>query len=528
MTIISRTTALLVLGAVLAGAGGVPAQSQTRKKTRTEQSASRKKGNGKQNTSRAKKSSGQRAARQQKDTESKASLERRQKATQQEIAETRRKIQENDRAVRRNVNELGKLQGDIDQSRAQVTEYSRKVSLLQKNLDGLNAMISGHEAELARLRSEYLKAVKKMRLKKSSKSTLAFIFSSKSFGEARRRIRYLREFSAWRQRQSEQITSKVTALKQEREEYARNKQMQDRALASQQSAQRALESQYRQKDALVVELKANGAALKNHLARKQAEVNDLRNRVAALIAAEQRAAEQKRLEAERLAEAQRQAEEQRKLELAKAEKEKADAAKSKSSGPVLADNSDKNKSKAEQPKRAKKTKESTRRRRPKQESVPVKETRNQSGSDKTVASAAQSGSGFASMRGKLPRPVAGQFRIISRFGQHSLPDLPNVMYDNPGIDAEVAAGATAQAVYGGKVSGVYVIPGFQTVVIVNHGNYYTVYGNLSGAAVKVGDVVKAGQGVGRVAASEDNPSVGQIHFEVWKNRDKQDPAGWIR
>lgn len=524
MTIISRTTALLVLGAILAGAGGVPAQSQTRKKTRTEQSASRNKGNGKQNTSRAKKSSGQRAARQQKDTESKASLERRQKATQQEIAETRRKIQENDRAVRRNVNELGKLQGDIDQSRAQVTEYSRKVSLLQKNLDGLNAKISGHEAELARLRSEYLKAVKKMRLKKSSKSTLAFIFSSKSFGEARRRIRYLREFSAWRQRQSEQITSKVTALKQEREEYARNKQMQDRALASQQSAQRALESQYRQKDALVVELKANGAALKDLLARKQAEVNDLRNRVAALIAAEQRAAEQKRLEAER------RAEEQRKLELAKAEKEKAEAEKSKSSGPVIADNSDKNKPKTEKPKRQNKSKESTRRRKSKQEAAPVQENRNSPERDNTIASAsaAQSGSGFASMRGKLPRPVAGQFRITSRFGQHSLPDLPNVMYDNPGIDAEVAAGATAQAVYSGKVSGVYVIPGFQTVVIVNHGNYYTVYGNLSGAAVKVGDVVKAGQGVGRVAASEDNPSVGQIHFEVWKNRDKQDPAGWIR
>ena len=72
------------------------------------------------------------------------------------------------------------------------------------------------------------------------------------------------------------------------------------------------------------------------------------------------------------------------------------------------------------------------------------------------------------------------------------------------------------------------IPGFSTVVIVNHGNYYTVYGNIASASVKVGDVVKQGQAVGRVDTSEDNPSYGAIHFEVWKNREKLDPASWIR
>ena len=85
-----------------------------------------------------------------------------------------------------------------------------------------------------------------------------------------------------------------------------------------------------------------------------------------------------------------------------------------------------------------------------------------------------------------------------------------------------------QAVYGGKVSGVYMIPGYGTVVIVSHGNYYTVYGNLTSATVKVGDVVKQGQGVGSVADSEDNPGHGLIHFEVWHNREKQNPLSWIR
>ncbi len=132
------------------------------------------------------------------------------------------------------------------------------------------------------------------------------------------------------------------------------------------------------------------------------------------------------------------------------------------------------------------------------------------------------------MKGNLPRPVSGSFKVTSRFGRQSLPELPDIVYDNPGIDAEVASGASALAVYGGKVSGVYMIPGYNTVVIVNHGSYYTVYGNISSPAVKVGDQVKAGQGLGSLAPDEDNHSRSSIHFEVWRNREKLNPLEWIR
>ena len=144
------------------------------------------------------------------------------------------------------------------------------------------------------------------------------------------------------------------------------------------------------------------------------------------------------------------------------------------------------------------------------------------------AAASSSAADFATMRGSLPRPVSGAFRITSQFGRHSLPDLPDVMYDNPGIDAEVSSGASALAVYAGTVSGVYMIPGFSTVVIVNHGDYYTVYGNLGSSAVKVGDRVKQGQTLGKVTTDPDNPGHSEIHFEVWKGKEKQNPAAWIK
>ncbi|MBD5262294.1 MAG: peptidoglycan DD-metalloendopeptidase family protein [Bacteroides sp.] len=135
---------------------------------------------------------------------------------------------------------------------------------------------------------------------------------------------------------------------------------------------------------------------------------------------------------------------------------------------------------------------------------------------------------FASLRGSLPRPVDGSWRITNPFGRHAMPEMPEIEYDNPGIDAEVGKGTTVKSVCGGKVSGVYKVAGYGTVVIVNHGEYYTVYGNLSAANVAVGTQVGSGQPLGSAGADPDDPRHGSLHFEVWKGREKQNPASWLK
>lgn len=511
-----------------------------------------------------------------KKKETAADVRRRQEATQKEIRLTQQQIKENDIAVKKSLNELGKLEGDINESKRKVAEAGSKVNALQKQITGLQAQIADGEKNLAGLRAEYLKAVRKMRAKRREKSILAFIFSSESFNEAMRRMRYLKQFSEWRERQTKEISAKVALLKKQSDRLAQTKTMHDRALASQVKARNDLQAQYVRQDAIVVELKKNGQALNSHLAKKQAEVNVLKGRVAALIAEEQRKAEaerkaRERAEAERVArekaEAERLAREERERERLIAE----NAAKEKEEKETPAGSSEKREDvrkkentvkKKDTPRKEAESKPSgtkkrqpapkpkqsetkkkendvtyadARRRRPKSAKASPSATAGKS----TTSSASNAGSvssapapsksgGFESMKGSLPRPVAGSFKVTSRFGKHSLPDLPDVTYDNPGIDAEVSAGAAAQAVYGGKVSGVYMIPGYSTVVIVSHGGYYTVYGNIASASVKVGDVVKQGQSLGRLAPDEENPSHSLIHFEVWKNRDKMDPLGWIR
>lgn len=452
--------------------------------------------------------------------ETAAEAQKRERETQQEIARTKKQIQENEAQVKKNLNELGRIQSDIIVGERIVSKTTAEVSGLDKKIASLESEISSNEAQLDKMRAEYLKSLKKIRARKNSSSDIAFIFGANSFKQALQRMRYLRQISAWRKKRSEEISQKVEALSRDKEALAKNRELMGQTLQKQLSAQQTLQTKYARQDAVVSNLKKNGKALQSHLSKKQAEANALKGRIAALIAEENRKAE-----------AARKAEEARK---AKAEEAKR-AAEEKKAKENLAQTG---KSEGET---SKKDFAEARKRKPRSESVKSKDvttnkedvasSNNNRQGESTSARVQKQGaaaSGFAGMQGALPRPVSGSFRITSPFGKHALPDLPDVVYDNPGIDAETAAGAKAQAVYGGKVSGVYMIPGFSTVVIVNHGSYYTVYGNIASSSVRVGDQVKQGDALGALAADEDNPGHTSIHFEVWHNRDKLNPESWIR
>ena len=119
-------------------------------------------------------------------------VKKQQGAVQQEIASTRAKIKENEQAVKKGLADLNVLQGEIAEGKKKLDDASRQVNELTQKISTVEQDISKEEGELRRLRDEYLKAVKKMRVKRKSASTLSFIFSSKSFSEAMRRMRYLR------------------------------------------------------------------------------------------------------------------------------------------------------------------------------------------------------------------------------------------------------------------------------------------------------------------------------------------------
>lgn len=129
---------------------------------------------------------------------------------------------------------------------------------------------------------------------------------------------------------------------------------------------------------------------------------------------------------------------------------------------------------------------------------------------------------FSKKKGELPWPVSGG-SVIRKFGQQPHPTLKNVQVTNNGIDIRAGSKAAVSVVFEGKVVGVQFIPGYKNTVVVQHERYYTVYSNLQEVSVSKGDELRAGQTIGSL--SGETP---ELHFEVWREKQRLNPISWIR
>jgi len=129
---------------------------------------------------------------------------------------------------------------------------------------------------------------------------------------------------------------------------------------------------------------------------------------------------------------------------------------------------------------------------------------------------------FASLKGNLPWPVRSG-KITRKFGKQAHPTIPTIQITNNGIDILSESRARVFAIYDGKVVGTQYIPGNQNMIIIQHGNYYTVYSSLEEIFVNRGDQVKSGQSIGRL--SKQKP---EVHFEVWKEKKRMNPILWVK
>ena len=144
--------------------------------------------------------------------------------------------------------------------------------------------------------------------------------------------------------------------------------------------------------------------------------------------------------------------------------------------------------------------------------------------DRTKVDEALSGQ-FAKNKGKLPWPLK-QGVITEHFGVHNHPVYTNLkLPDNPGITIATGKGADVFCVFDGEVRKVFVMPGYNQCVLIQHGAYFTLYCKLSKVSVKSGQKVSTGEKLGSLEADGNGSS---LHFQLWNGTDKQDPERWIR
>ena len=126
---------------------------------------------------------------------------------------------------------------------------------------------------------------------------------------------------------------------------------------------------------------------------------------------------------------------------------------------------------------------------------------------------------------KLSWPVKTGF-ISLRFGLQRDPILKNVSINNTGIDIQTQRDENVAVVFEGEVRVKAFVPGQNNVVIIKHGNYYTVYSKLKSVEVKQGQVLRTGDLIGKVQTN--NAGITQLHFEVWRDKKKLDPERWLK
>lgn len=134
--------------------------------------------------------------------------------------------------------------------------------------------------------------------------------------------------------------------------------------------------------------------------------------------------------------------------------------------------------------------------------------------------------GFEKNQGRLPWPVKGT--ITGSFGKQPHPVLKDVTVNNKGVYITAAPGSKATAVYDGTVSQCFSVPGNNNAVIVRHGNYLTVYANLTDIYVKSGAKIAKGAPIGKIYEDSDDKNKATLFFQVWKEKSLLNPQQWLK
>lgn len=133
-------------------------------------------------------------------------------------------------------------------------------------------------------------------------------------------------------------------------------------------------------------------------------------------------------------------------------------------------------------------------------------------------------SSFEENKHKLPWPVSTGF-ISQGFGRQSHPILKGIILQNDGVNIQTKQNEKVKSVFDGEVRSVAFIPTFGSTVIINHGEYYSVYTGLKEVYVKTGQKVATSQEIGRIISNSEG--ISELRFQIRKKFTPLDPQAWL-
>ena len=391
-------------------------------------------------------------------------LENQRNELQQQIAESETLLRSTKKDVKSQLDNLALINGQIADRKKYINAIERDVKSLNNEINALQRQLKTLQRDLKDKKDKYESSVQYMYRNKSIHEKLLFIFSADNLSQTYRRMRYVREYANYQRLQAIEIERKQKQVNVKKAELETTREAKEKLLEEGEAEKKKLEKQEKEKQGILNGLKRKQRGIQSEINKKRRSADRLNAQIDRLIEQE-------------IEKARKRAEE----EARKAGKKAGE--KSAGKQPVQKGTVDKFRMNSE---------------------------------DRQLSGT------FESNKGRLPMPITGPYVIVGRYGQYAV--TKNVRLDNKGIDIRGKEGAKARAVFDGEVSAIFKYNGLSNV-LVRHGNYISVYCNLSSVSVAKGSKVKAREEIGVVHKDASGNAV--LHFQLRKETTKLNPEVWL-
>ena len=429
-------------------------------------------------------------------------LEQERKQLLRSIEASDKKLQQLRRDTRNEEQTLRTVKEQVEQRRQVVAVLGNEVSGLQARIDTLSGHIGRLHRREGALLLRYRAALMQLQRIDTHIDPVLFVLSSQNPSEARERQRFLSRYSKAVREASVALRTTRAEIEATKAEVGRTHSEKEQLLSLREAEKKKLEAEEQQRAAQVKDLQGKQHVLAQDLSKQKKRAEDLDRKIQAQVEAEILAAQR------RAAELQRRREEARR---------RRQSQRTQPTPPPSTGRSGSGKGTTPPPPPP-----------PPADDEPEERRAATPGGYAMDANERALASSFAQNKGRLPAPIRGSYSILRTFGVHQHSEHNRVQVNSSGVDFGVNGDSRAYAVFSGVVSRVFVIPGYGTAVILRHGNYLTVYANLSSVAVSTGSRVSTGQSIGSVGASPDGSSGRLLHFQLWHERTKLNPLAWIK
>lgn len=398
--------------------------------------------------------------------------------------------------VKSQLDNLALLDAQINTHQTYMQGIQNEADSLDREMQQLQADIHRLQQELSVCKANYRRAMTYVSRSRLQQSRWSFILAAKDFRTMYRRMRYATEFSKNQKARGIVIARKEEDLKARQARLQLARQEKEDLLAEGRKAQAQLDSKKKERQTMVDNLNRQQTKLQTGIREQRKKYEALNKKIDRTIQEEIAAAERRRKaeEARKRKEA-----EQRRREEERRRKE----AESKKNNHAGSHKAGKKRTASDAP-----------------SSTATPKFHEPEGEDRKLSS------NFAANRGNLPAPISGAFAVTSRFGKYEVQGLGGVTLDNKGVNLTGKSGAQARSIFHGEVSAVVGMGGGTYVVIVRHGEYYSVYSNLASVNVARGQKVTTNQTLGRIA--DDSSGNATLHFQLRHHTEKLNPLSWIR